>query len=1465
MQSLPLWESLRQEGDPTGMLGEVGPHDALKRGTVLRGYSIRSVLGRGGFGIVYRARHLELGYLVAIKEYLPGELAVRIGLRVQPKSTACIEPYRDGLRRFRDEGTVLVELHEHPNVVSCRDFFRCHGTAYLVMEFVRGVPLSRHLQQCEAKGLPFGEEDLMAIAIPLIEGLGRVHDAGVVHRDIKPANVLLREENRQPVLIDFGAAKQEMATHTKSVAPRTPGYAAWEQVVPEGDIGPWTDIYAIGVLLWRIVSGGAPDGPLGSPVAVESRMDALMRGMPEPMPCASQLGDGRFNDSVLATIDSCLKLRHDERIRDCPELLHLMRRNAESQYRLGMKYFRSAAEPYFSNPQHDNVGNHKLHRYVHTDLFKWYRFTADHDQQIQKTSSLLAETIRWLTLAAAKQNNEAQHHLAFMTYYGIGIDRSIPSAMKWWYESARSGNIEAQYTLGVIWTKAYVYAEYGEEYGDFDRFGGGDTYLLNEENYGTNYTNTNIPYEAAKWLCKAAESGHPNAQVVLETYSGEDYYMSNPAPFAEVQFELGKVYHKGEDVPRNYTRALTWYRTAAQWFSEAFDQEHHRSSMAARKETARLIGQYLASAELTDRILFSAKQGDPTSQYNLGWMYSTGTNIETNHEMAVYWYRLAAQQGDAGAQNNLGVCYLLGYGVPQDRYKALHWFHLATNSRELGQRPCYLMDQVQWEDDSATACFRLASYRCSKSIRGGIGAIYHYRSLGQFNFTHCYLRDTSCAEYNLGITLLQLSEHDPSKSFGCSRNNTEEYLEERLVNDFGNTCDKCFKNAAYFDHSNTQYQLGNRCLELDGNDCSDESMKWFKKSAEQGHIGSLHMLATHYSKHDEAVATWAAKHYRRAVEKLLSNTRCRAEKTEIELHREAISWYVSGGLRCDVPSELRLDMIYDVGANDWQGDNWLEYIFRFDSVDYDFMIELFRDPDCDGETHFLRGLVEQIYGDHKYEEGPNYMFCMDKAFRHFKKATTVGSRQERIQSEEIDYSSGHPGAMNNLGVIYALGHDDVRDHKAAFTEFLRAAECGHPAAQFNLGVCYFKGIGVSANACQAFAWFRHCAESPGEINCRRVAGYSLVSWSHVQNYPHLVDALFNLAVCYIQGIGTPRDVDLSLESLADAASGGDEEALNCLGLPGLGDMLDAVPDRDLSSVESIYRRIKGGVERYSISEDCAVLGWRYAIGIGVQRDAIRAFRWFSRASIAEENVDRSSRGVSRAMSRVGWKWMFAPTRSAYGAYVLPWSLRFKVSDTNSNVHGSATETCVASICRDWALLGDPDAQYFYAWMCADGQATERQLSEAVRWYRLAAIQGHVSASYRLALMYDEGRGVVSDPVEAAKWYEIGARDGISGAQYRLGSLYENGRGVQQDCDVAAAWYKIAAADGDLLSKYRLCVISQPDDSGSRSRSYDVFALYYEILRDREMSDLDWSAETLDDEIQPSGFRLTEWCDEGSGW
>ena len=297
---------------------------ALPSGTVLREYVIEAAIGQGGFGVVYRARHRYLGTLVALKEYLPAMVAVRAEGMVGPHNQSVTADYEEGLRRFIEEALRLVQFRSHPGVVTCIDFFEERGTAYLAMEYEDGLPLSELLMKREADATPLSEEELLRLADQLLESLTAVHEAGVLHRDIKPSNILVRRSDERPVLIDFGAAKTDFARHTKSNAPRTQGYAAIEQVEEDGDLGPWTDLYGLGAVLWRIVAGGHPPYEPLVPVDALSRMAARFRGQEDPLPSARKLGAGRFSPAVLNAIDKCLALEPADRPAKCGELLPLL-------------------------------------------------------------------------------------------------------------------------------------------------------------------------------------------------------------------------------------------------------------------------------------------------------------------------------------------------------------------------------------------------------------------------------------------------------------------------------------------------------------------------------------------------------------------------------------------------------------------------------------------------------------------------------------------------------------------------------------------------------------------------------------------------------------------------------------------------------------------------------------------------------------------------------------------------------------------------------------------------------------------------------------------------------------------------------------------------------------------------------------------------------------------------------------
>lgn len=284
----------------------VGQH--LERGTLVSRYEIREELGAGGFGVTYKAFDTQLHCEVAIKEYLPAEFAVRSSdhTTVAPRNIETAELYEYGLNQFLDEARVLAKF-KNRHIVRVSDFMKVNGTAYLVMDYEEGQPLGELLKQ---RGGSLAETEIKNIFIPILDGLKTVHDTSLLHRDIKPDNIYLRSDG-PPVLLDFGAARQYTANQTRSVtAIVTPGYAPFEQYQPHGELGAWTDLYAVGATLYHCISGKPP-------------IDVLTRHgvRVDPLPPAVEVGVDRYSEVLLQTVDWMLRQQPDQRPRSVDEVL----------------------------------------------------------------------------------------------------------------------------------------------------------------------------------------------------------------------------------------------------------------------------------------------------------------------------------------------------------------------------------------------------------------------------------------------------------------------------------------------------------------------------------------------------------------------------------------------------------------------------------------------------------------------------------------------------------------------------------------------------------------------------------------------------------------------------------------------------------------------------------------------------------------------------------------------------------------------------------------------------------------------------------------------------------------------------------------------------------------------------------------------------------------------------------------
>ena len=287
--------------------------DALPPGTRLREFELLEVLGRGGFGITYRGWYPNLGVNVAIKEYMPSEFAVREpNGDIYPKARQSEEWYRWGLDKFLEEAKTLLRFN-HPSIVRVLQFFEGHGTAYMVMEYLEGQTLFALLH--EQKTL--SEARLRALIEPILDGLDQVHATGYLHRDIKPGNIVFRDEDT-PVLIDFGAAYALTAEHSRTVAAfEMPGFSPIEQYSVIGqNYGPWTDLYAVGAVLYRGMTELVPVG-------------ALSRIERDDLAPVGRVAQRKYSKQLTGAVDWALKLRAADR----PQSIAQWRRVLEGRSR----------------------------------------------------------------------------------------------------------------------------------------------------------------------------------------------------------------------------------------------------------------------------------------------------------------------------------------------------------------------------------------------------------------------------------------------------------------------------------------------------------------------------------------------------------------------------------------------------------------------------------------------------------------------------------------------------------------------------------------------------------------------------------------------------------------------------------------------------------------------------------------------------------------------------------------------------------------------------------------------------------------------------------------------------------------------------------------------------------------------------------------------------------------------------
>ena len=573
---------------------------ALTSGYQLEKFQIVRILGKGGFGITYEAIDLQLSKKVAIKELLPDSIATRVeGSTVVPQTTSMEDSWTWAKERFLEEARFLAGF-SHPAIVGVHRLIEANGTAYMVMDFVEGESYEARLRRI---GKEPDQASLMAVMGPILEGIEEIHAKNLLHRDIKPDNILI-DKRGKPVLIDFGSARMSVGATMTMTSMVTHGYSPIEQYQTKGRMGPWTDIYAIGAVMCRAITGEKP------PVAADRVIEDDFQWVSNRKPAG-------YDETFLNAVDWALRVRVEDRPQSVASFSeHLSVVRAATPPPIPSKIDPSPQplaeektpiqQPVESKP---NSNKPKLVAVFFVTLILSLAGYIKNQSKIKDYENGLkylngegvikdeSKAVDFFRRAAERGYAPAQYQLAECYWHSLDVAKDFKNhselTMKWYRKSAEQGYAPAQaelafsYRYGIICAIDQVEAVKWARKSAKQENAEGQNILGNCYYHGEGVAKDLV--EAVKWYRKSADQGN-----------------------ALAQYDLGNCYYNGQGVSKDRVEAVKWYRK-------------------------------------------SADQGNAWAQNTLGVCYADGSGVERNLAEAVKWYRKAAAQGHEAAQTNLSA------------------------------------------------------------------------------------------------------------------------------------------------------------------------------------------------------------------------------------------------------------------------------------------------------------------------------------------------------------------------------------------------------------------------------------------------------------------------------------------------------------------------------------------------------------------------------------------------------------------------------------------------------------------------------------------------------------------------------------------------------------------------------------------------------------------------------------------
>jgi TPR repeat protein len=753
------------------------------------------------------------------------------------------------------------------------------GTAYFVMPYVEGVALDELAKQ--RKGKPFTEAELRDLLENLLSALGYLHERGIYHRDIKPGNILITNEGN-PVLIDFGSARQRLSERSMTVV-ESAGYTPFEQLQSRGNVGPWSDLYALGATLEKILTGEAPP----------KANDRTMGDPWQPLSDREELRGG-YSARFLECLDRALRLPIEERWQNAEQW-----KNGLSQGEIA-PVAKNVAPAITASTTTKKSRRGLISAMAATVMIacgvSWW---AVKDKYNEKPEAVPA--VGGLVIISDPAGAEV------VDASGKNLGKSplelkgLPGGKPWNGQLKLEGYDNAPIRVDVLSgdttmvplvklqatpQKVMVTSEPsgakviqgGEQVGETPWEGPSIApgskveFVLRKEGYDE------------KRLSGAVALGRPlelKVQMVPDAFYAERLKESDIAAYAEkgdayAQALLGiRMYfgpHEGmTDVVREQSK-----KVGLDWLQKSATSKHPlglaaRGSAEIRElkntEAAETFAKLKYEEAVKAGLLHNLEIRPPLWKFYAGIAYDQGRGVSKNLEEAVKWYRKAAEQENIQAQYYLGLCYANGEGVAKDPTEAVKWYRKAAE-QGLAEAQCYLGGcyangyGVSKDFTEAVKWFRKAAEQGLAEAQFNLGGCYANGYGVSKDFTEAVKWYRKAAEQGLREAQFNLGgRYNFGK--GVSKDFTEAV--------------KWYRKAAEQGLREAQHYLG--VCYANGNGVAKdvfEAVKWYRKAAEQGLREAQHYLGVSYANGNGVSKdfTEAVKWYRKAAEQGLAEAQC---------------------------------------------------------------------------------------------------------------------------------------------------------------------------------------------------------------------------------------------------------------------------------------------------------------------------------------------------------------------------------------------------------------------------------------------------------------------------------------------------------------------------------------------------------------------------------------------------------------